>query len=161
MNRRTIGIFMSIGMLFYGLVLFSVRPAAAEEMMMEKSLYERLGGEPAITAVVDEFVARAASDPAVNFVRKGKKRTFDPTPENIAKLKKHLVQFVASVAGGPQVYEGMDMKKAHEGMEITNAEFDAIAADLKAALDKFNVPAKEENELLGAVSKLRGSIVEA
>ena len=145
---------MGVGM------LLSVSRVSAAQAAVAKSLYERLGGEPAITAVIDEFVARAASDPAVNFVRKGKKRTWDPTPENVAKLKKHLVQFVASVAGGPQTYEGKDMAAAHRDMEITDAEFDAIAADLKASLDKFNVPAKEENELLTAVGTLRGSIVE-
>ena len=135
-------------------------PVLAAETMETKSLYERLGGEPAVTAVVDEFVARAASNPAVNFTRKGTAREWQATPENVAKLKKHLVQFVCSVAGGPQTYEGRDMKTVHEGMQITNAQFDAIAGDLQGALAKFNVPQKEQDELLGAVGTLRGQIVE-
>ena len=163
LSRKTAAVLWIAGFLFVVGSSASAQEAPFEEQALpseEQSLYDRLGGEPAITAVVADFVGRAASDPAVNFTRQGKKRTFDPTPENIEKLKKHLVQFVCSVAGGPQVYEGMDMKEAHEEMEITDAEFDAIAADLKASLDSFSVPEKEENELLAAVGTLRGSIVE-
>ena len=154
MNRRAAGFVFGIA---FVLSMAGVSGAADE---MEKSLYDRLGGEPAVAAVVENFVGRAASDPAVNFVRAGKKRTWDPSSENVAILKKHLVQFVCSVAGGPQTYEGMDMKAAHEGMEITDEEFNAIAADLKAALADLNVPEKEQGELLAAVGTLRGSIVE-
>ena len=156
MNRRTVSVFA----LFAAFISSVAMPVLAAETMEMKSLYERLGGEPAVTAVVDEFVARAASNPAVNFTRKGTSREWQATPENVAKLKKHLVQFVCSVAGGPQTYEGRDMKTVHEGMQITNAQFDAIAGDLQGALAKFNVPQKEQDELLGAVGTLRGQIVE-
>lgn len=127
--------------------------------MNEKSLYERLGGKPAITAVVDEFVARAASNPKVNFTRKGHANEWDPTPRNIEKLKGHLVAFVASATGGSEKYMGRDMAAAHQGMGITDAEFDALAADLQASLQKFNVPMKEQNELMAIVGTTRKSIV--
>lgn len=143
-------------------LMFVLLPAVhAEDAPAEKTLYERLGGEAAIAAVIDEFVARAAANPAVNFTRQGQPRSWEPTPENIEKLKKHLVQFV-SVAAGAQdvVYEGADMKTAHESMKITNPEFDAIAADLIGALDKFNVPEKEKAELLTIVGTTRGQVVE-
>ena len=138
-------------------------PARAEEPAVpavEKSLYERLGGEPAITAVVEDFVGRAASDPAVNFTRQGTSRAWDPTPDNVAKLKARLVQFIGMATGGPQNYEGQGMKDVHVGMAITGAEFDALAADLKASLDQFNVPAKEQGELLAIVGTTRADIVE-
>ena len=125
-----------------------------------KSLYERLGGEAAITAVIGDFVGRAASDPAVNFVRTGTGKEWDPTPENVEMLKKHLTQFVCAATGGPQIYEGRDMKTVHEGMKITEAEFGAIAADLKASLSTFNVPQKEQDELIGIVATTQDSIVE-
>src|SRR4051812_13860859 len=71
----------------------------------QKSLYDRLGGEPAISAVCDEFVNIAASDPNVDFFRKSVPgHEWKPTPEQLATFKKHLVQFVASAAGGPQKY---------------------------------------------------------
>lgn len=125
-----------------------------------RSLYDRLGGEAAIRAVVDEFVARASANPKVNLTRKGTPREWDATPENVAHVKMMLVQLVASASGGPQKYTGRDMKSAHRGMQISNAEFDAAAADLKASLDKFNVPAAEQGELLKIVASTRGDIVE-
>ena len=138
-------------------------PVLAEEYAapQTKSLYDRLGGEAAITAVVADFVGRAASDPAVNFVRKGTAREWNPSPENVAKLKKHLTQFLCSVTGGPQVYEGRDMVTVHKGMEISDAEFNAIAADLQASLMAFNVPQKEQDELMAIAATTRGQIVES
>lgn len=125
----------------------------------KKSLYERLGGEPAITAVVDDFVARVSVNPNVNITRKGEGRVWDPTPENVAHLKKMVVIFVAHATGGPQKYNGKDMKTAHSGMKITEAQFSAAAADLAASLDKFKVPKAEKDELLAIAASTRGDIV--
>jgi hemoglobin len=133
------------------------RPAAARR----GSLYERLGGETAVRAVVDDFVARAAADPAVNFTREGRPTPWQPTPQNLARLKQRLVEFIATTAGGPMQYGGRDMVTAHRGMGITNAEFDALAGHLRAALDANDVPRRERDELLQAVSSTRGAIVEA
>jgi len=133
--------------------------SSSHKSMMSKSLYDRLGGEKAITAVVDDFVNRAAADPKVNFTRKGTDKEWAATPENVAKLKKHLTQFIAMAAGGPQKYEGRAMRPVHTGMKITDAEFNAAAADLAASLDKFNVPKKEKDELLGVVAGTKGDIV--
>ncbi len=136
--------------------LFFVSSAIAAE----KTLYERLGGEPAIKAVIEEFVARAAADTKVNFTRTGEPRTWKATPENLAHLKQGLVAFVSEATGGPKNYKGAPMKGAHAGMSISNAEFDALAADLSGALDKFKVPAKEKQELLTIVGTTRADIVE-
>lgn len=130
------------------------------ETPKEKSLYERLGGEAAVKAVIDDFVARTAANPKVNFTRKGTPMEWEATPGNIARLKGHLVDLVGMVTGGPQKYTGRSMKASHKGMGITDAEFDAIAGDLKATLDKFNVPAKEQDELLKIVGSTRADIVE-
>jgi hemoglobin len=70
------------------------------------------------------------------------------------------MQFIAVAAGGPQKYTGRDMKSVHRGMKITDAEFNALAADLTASLNKFKVPAKEQKELLAAVEGTRKDIVE-
>ena len=132
----------------------------SKPMTSTRSLYDRLGGEPAVTAVVDDFVNRAAADPKVNFTRKGTDKEWAATPENVAKLKMHLTQFVAMAAGGPQKYAGKPMKPLHAGMKITEAEFNAIAADLVASLDKFKVPQKEKDELMAVVGSTKGDIVE-
>ena len=132
----------------------------ARSMSVEKSLYDRLGGHAAITAVVDDFVARAAADARVNFTRKGTAMEWEPTEKNIARLKMRLVQFVSMATGGPKTYEGRDMKSSHAGMKITAAEFDALAEDLIASLDRFKVPQKEKDELVGIVGTTRKDIVE-
>jgi hemoglobin len=82
------------------------------------------------------------------------------TPENVEKLKVRLVQFIGQATGGPQKYAGKDMKTTHKGMKITNAEFDAAAADLKASLDKLKVPAQEQSELMAIVGGTRNDMVE-
>jgi hemoglobin len=131
--------------------------------MQQKSLYERLGGAPAVKAVCDDFVARAAANPKVDFFRKSTPgaEPWNPSPEELATFNKHLVQFVSKAAGAPVQYEGQDMKSVHEGMKISEEQFNAIAADLAASLDKFNVPAKEKNELLSIVASTKSQMVEA
>ena len=160
MNRRALSVTALVAALASSFSFPLSARAADSATLATKSLYERLGGEPAITAVVADFVGRAAADPAVNFTRKGTAKEWNATPENLATLKKHLVQFIAMAAGGTQKYEGKGMKTAHAGMGITNAEFDALAADLKASLVTFNVPQKEQAELLGVVGTTRKDIVE-
>jgi hemoglobin len=122
-----------------------------------KSLYERLGGEAAIRKVVDDFVALAAPDPAVDFTRGG---TWQATPAAVEQLKQHLVAFVAQATGGPRNYTGRDMKTAHAGMRITQAQFDALAAHLRSALEKNGVGAAEVGELMKIAGSTAADIVE-
>jgi len=117
----------------------------------DKSLYERLGGKPAITAVVDDFVARVAADNRIN----GKFAN-----ANIPRLKMMLVEQICQASGGPCTYTGRDMKMAHAGMGIKGSEFDALVGDLVATLNKFKVPEREKNELLGALGPMKKDIVE-
>lgn len=125
-----------------------------------KPLYERLGGEKAVATVVHDFVHRAAGDPKVNFTRKGTSMEWDATPANVAHLEKLLTQFICMATGGPQKYEGRDMKTTHRGMMISNAEFDALAGHLAAALDAAKVPMKEKDEVMKIAGSTRKDIVE-
>jgi hemoglobin len=115
------------------------------------SLYERLGGKDAISAVVDDFAQNVLTDPRINkkFVKS------DPV-----RLVSNLKDFVCVATGGPCRYFGLDMKKSHKRMGVTAGEFNALVEDLVKTLDKFKVPEKEKNELLGALAGLRGDIVE-
>lgn len=134
------------------------------------TLFERLGGESGITALVDDFTQRALEDPRVNWQRKGIKRgglfrrdqetaVWTATPETVGNLKKHLVQFFSLATGGPTQYDGKEITTAHAGMRITNPEFDAVIGDLKASLDKLQIPSKEQKELLAIVESTRPQIV--
>jgi hemoglobin len=115
------------------------------------SLYERLGGLDAITAVVDSFSARCAGDDRIN----GKFARTD-----IPRLRKMLVDQICEATGGPCTYTGRDMRATHDGMGVTAGEFDALVEDLVATLDEFNVPKPEQDELLGLLGPMRSEIVE-
>lgn len=116
------------------------------------SLYDRLGGKNAIEAVIGQFVENIKGDGRIN----AKFANAD-----LAGLKGKLVDQVCSAAGGPCTYTGKDMKTAHQGMGITDAEFSALVEDLVKALDQFKVGEKEKSELLGALGPMKKDIVEA
>lgn len=116
----------------------------------DDSLYGRLGGQKAIEAVVGEFISRVAADDRI------KHRFFNT---DIARLTSLLVEQVCQVTGGPCKYSGGDMETVHAGMELVNEEFVALVEDLVGALDKFKVPDKEKNEILGALGPLQPVIV--
>jgi hemoglobin len=115
------------------------------------SLYERLGGLDAITAVIDSFVARCAGDDRIN-------PKFERT--DVPRLKKMLVDQVCEATGGPCTYSGRTMRETHDGMAVTAGEFDALVEDLVVTLDQFNVPKPEQDELLGLLGPMRDDIVE-
>ena len=123
---------------------------AANVSAADKSLYDRLGGKPAITAVVDDFVANVAADGRINgFFAK----------TDIPRLKRLLVEQICAGSGGPCTYTGRDMKTAHTGMGVQDPHFNALVEDLVKSLDKFKVPAREKNELLGVLGPMKTDIV--
>ena len=149
--RRLIGIALMVAALGAGCAGMREDGMMAKgDMMAKKPLYDRLGGKPAITAVVDDFVGNVAADSRIN-------GRFENT--NVPRLKAMLVDQVCAATGGPCQYKGRDMKSAHAGMRITDAEFNALVEDLVMSLDKFKVPAQEKNELLGALGGLKPQIV--
>ena len=143
----------------------------AAQVVGKLALFDRLGGEKGVAAIVDDFTPRAMEDPRVNWQRKDVKGGFsffrqssgtiawNPTKENVAILKKHLAQFLVLATGGPVHYDGKEMKSAHAGMRIANPEFDAALGDLKASLDRLQIPNKEQKELLSIIESTRPQIV--
>lgn len=136
-----------------------------------QTLYGRLGGASAIDAILDDFLGRVTQDPRVNWSRKGvtkggmlgigeKDASWQPTPANMARLKKHMAQFLALATGGPSEYQGKTMETTHQGMNISNVEFDAAVGDLKASLDAAHIPTQEQKELLAIIETTRTQIVE-
>jgi hemoglobin len=119
---------------------------------VERSLYERLGGKDAITAVVEDFVANVAADARIN-------ARFAKT--NIPHLKQMLVDQICQATGGPCTYAGKSMPDAHKGMHITEADFNALVEDLTHSLDKFKVGEREKTDLLTALGGMKGQIVGA
>ncbi|MFO0847885.1 MAG: group 1 truncated hemoglobin [Gemmataceae bacterium] len=138
---------------------FALREALDAVMTVgaKKPLWDRLGGEPAVSAVVHDFVIAAAPDPKVNFFRDG---AFPLDEAGVKRLERRLVELVSAVSGGPLKYTGKDMKAAHKGMKITEVEFNALAGHLVATLKKYKVPQAEIDELVGIVAGTAGDIVE-
>lgn len=129
--------------------------ASAAEPLTKAPLFERLGGMPAVNAVIDGFVARIVDDARVS-------RWFAHTkadPERYAAYRKQLATLVCQSTGGPCRYEGMDMLAAHKGRKITSEAFDAVVEDLVATLDALKVPAAEKAELLGILGPLKPLVV--
>ena len=145
--RRTIGTLVAVAALVAG----CAGGMQGDRMAMEKkSLYDRLGGKPAITAVVDDFIGNVAGDTRIN-------KRF--ATADIPRLKTMLVNQICQASGGPCTYTGASMKDAHKGMKITDAEFNALVEDLVKSLDKFKVGAQEKNDLLGALGGMKPDIV--
>jgi hemoglobin len=123
------------------------------EAPKERSLYQRLGGREGIAVVVDDFVANVVADNRINARFKALK------PPEVFKLKTNLSDQICDATGGPCSYLGKDMKTAHKGMNVTEAEWNATVEALSKALDKHKVGAKEKQELLGALGPMKKDIV--
>src|SRR5262245_4299802 len=137
-------------------VTVSSAGALGQSAMKQKSLYDRLGGKDAISAVVDQFVGHVAADKRIN-------NFFAQTasdPERLKTFKMNLVNQICEATGGPCKYTGKDMKSAHMGMGVSGGDFDALVEELVWALDKRHVGKTEKNELLGALGPMKADIVE-
>ncbi len=138
------------------LVLMSSQGGTASaQQMQEKSLYERLGGYDALAAVTDDFIGRLASDPDLA-------RFFGGLSlDSQKRLRQLVVDQLCEATGGPCLYIGRDMKTAHAGLGISEADWERAVQHLVATLDKFNVPERERDEVLAAISGMKDDIVES
>jgi hemoglobin len=137
--------------------------------MTDSSLYERLGGVFAIAAVVDQFSDAVVQNPIVG-----------QQAENLALREWHTnnlgrlpglkfmrTLWVCDVAGGPFQFSAtkpgstvLGLEEAHRHLRISPAEFDEVAAELARALDSFNVPGREKEEVLGAFAAHKDEVTE-
>lgn len=133
----------------------SSRPAAQPAAT---PLYERLGGVYSIATVVDDFIERLLvndtlnANPAISEARARVPR---------AGLKFHVTALVCEVTGGPCKYSGRSMKAAHDHLNINESQWQAMVAEFRKTLDKFKVPAKEQEELIAIVGTTKKDIVNA
>jgi hemoglobin len=137
---------LTIAMLATSLALFI---GCATQPPPDQTLYQRLGGRPAIDAVVADAIGNISVDARINrrFVGVG------------SELNKNLADLLCERSGGPCIYTGLDMSAAHEGMKIRDDEFDALVEDMVKSLDKFKVPAREKSELMVILGKMKNAIV--
>jgi len=125
-------------------------------MAAPQTLYERLGGIYSIAAVVDDFIERIMVDPILNanpLVNEAHHRV------SKAGFKYLVTEMIGQATGGPQKYTGKGMKESHVHLRITESEWTQFAKDFKDTLDKFQVPEREQQELLAIAGSLKDEVV--
>jgi len=117
---------------------------------MTATLYERLGGAERIALIVEDAIDRHAVNPALAPRLYGR---------DLPRLKERLVQFFCAGAGGPQAYEGRDLRSAHAGLNVSEQELIAAMDDIVAAMSAHGAGAAEVNEVIAILYSLKGDIV--
>ena len=113
------------------------------------SLFERIGGLPVLTKIVDVFIDEVVSSPRT-------KRSFDGI--RVSTLKRTVVSQLCKLTGGGCIYEGETMLKVHRDAKITEAEFNAFVDIFRTTLTKY-LPTREKNELLKILAPMKHDIV--
>lgn len=132
------------------------RLAARQET--QKALYDRLGGVYSIATVVDDFIERLLVNDTLNA-----NPAIDAARARVPKsgLKFHVTTLVCEVTGGPCKYTGRSMRESHDHLNINEVQWQAMVGDFRRSLDKFKVPAKEQEELITIVGSTKKDIVKA
>ena len=155
--KAQISITRSIAMMTLAVILIATAGQAAAQT--EKSLYERLGGVFAISAVIDHFSDALVKNPIVG--KNSKNPQLREWHRNnlgrLPGLKFMRTLWVCEVSGGPFKFSAtkpgstpLGLEEAHRTLKISPAEFDEVAAELGRTLDFVKVPAREKGEVLAA-----------
>ncbi|MEU9442929.1 group 1 truncated hemoglobin [Streptomyces sp. NPDC048304] len=117
---------------------------------VSSSLFEQLGGEEAVAAVVDAFYAKVLADPALQPYFAG---------VDLDRLKRHQRRFIGQALGAARPYTGRSMRKAHEHLAVTQDAFDRVVTHLAAALSEAGVAEGTIGTIAGALLPLKDDIV--
>ena len=120
--------------------------------MGEASLYERLGGEEKIRAVVTDIIALHHGNPVIS-------PRYDNAKKSDAELIDLVVDFIGSGTRGSQEYKGLSMPEAHKGMNVNEAEFVAVLDDILEAMTQHGIGEREKAEMLAIAYSVKGDIV--
>jgi hemoglobin len=129
-------------------MLATVLPAHAQKT--DDSLYRDLGGLDVLTKVVDDTLALALADARI-------KDTFKET--DMKRLAKLITEQFCELSGGPCKYSGDPMKEVHQGLGLSNMQFNALVEDLQAAMDKSGIPSRTQNKLLALLAPMQRTVV--
>jgi hemoglobin len=142
----------------FSLIITGASYGQAGSAQGEKSLYERLGGLQGISLVVSDFMEVFMQDPVImSNPRVKERKTADVAPY----IQYQIVTMVCQATGGPCVYTGLDMKAAHDGLRVSESEWDRMVEIFAATLEKHNVPERETQELFDIVAPTKDDIVVA
>jgi hemoglobin len=116
----------------------------------EETLFAQIGGEAKLRATVDTLVEVMLVDERINF-------TFAET--DLAKFKGFLYDQICELTGGPCKYTGRDMRTAHEKLNTTNEQFNALAEDLYIAFEKHGVPYRVQNRVMALLAPMQPDVI--
>lgn len=122
---------------------------------MNRLLFDRLGGTPGITAIVDAVVEAHMCNPAI----KTRFLPYKEQPQKLAMIKKHTVDFFSAGSGAAVPYSGRDMPTTHKGMNISPAEYIYVVDDILKVLDEQNIDAVSKSEVLSILWSLKNMII--
>ena len=131
------------------------------EPASDKSLYDRLGGIFAISAVVDRFSDAIIVNPKLNENPALKAWNDKDSGGRLPGLKVMRTVWIAALTGGPFDYTGLPLHDAHTRFRLSSEEFDEVGAEIVRSLDHFAVPATEKQELVDAYMKSKAEVVTA
>jgi hemoglobin len=123
---------------------------SAQVALADDTLFADMGGQDAIVKIANDTADVFLSDNRI-------KATFDDT--NMDRFRKMLAQQFCQVAGGPCVYSGHNMREAHKGLHLTNADFNAAVEDLQKAMDKNGVSFATQNRFLARLAPMQHDVV--
>jgi hemoglobin len=124
--------------------------------MSEQSLYDRLGGVNAIAMVVDRFSDQIVTNPKLTV--NPALRAWNETGQ-LPGLKLMRTLWICAATGGPFQYTGKELGEAHKDLHITSDEFDEVGAEIARALDYYQVPERERQEVLAAITAKKAEVV--
>lgn len=123
--------------------------------METRPLYQRLGGTPGISALVDDVVKLHLENPAI----RARFLPYLERPEYVAVVKQHMCNFLESGGGGPAKYTGRSMREAHRGMNVSEAEYMAAIDDILAVLRRHSIDEQSQKDVLAIAYSLKGEIL--
>lgn len=120
---------------------------------MRSTIYDEIGGAPAVAAVVDAFYERLLADPELMSYFQGR---------DMRRLKAHQRALVTVALGGTaEEYSGKMMQPAHSGLAITNEAFDKVLDHLEAVLLGAGVAPLTAAKVLAILQPLRADVVQS
>ena len=123
--------------------------------MINSSLFERLGGSSGINALVEDIVALHMENPVIC----ARFQPYLESPDKLRVTKQHLCAFLEAGSGGKAQYTGRNMKDAHRGMNINEAEYVAALDDILTALRKHDIDEQTQKDVLAIAYSLKGEIL--
>ena len=138
----------------FSAIMNRVRSANMDtETQVTTSLYEKLGGAPAVTAAAELFYRKVLADDRISHF-------FDDVDMDRQVAKQ--AAFLAMVLGGPNAYTGRDLRTAHAGLVargLSDEHFDAVVEHLAATLRELGVGEPEIADVADIAASVRPDVL--